>query len=64
LLQEIPPPAPIVQQGEREKILRQEKKGVRSEAYLEKYFGRQLVERKRLRVDEYRPVQGIIVKKN
>ena len=63
-LQEIPPPAPIVQRGENEKILRQEKKGVRSEAYLEKYFGAQLVERKRLRVDEYRPVQGIIVKKN
>ncbi len=63
VLSEIPPPAPIIKQGEKEEILRSPKNGVKSEAYLERYLGEQLLSRKRLRVDEYRPVQGIIVKK-
>lgn len=63
LLEELPPPAPIVKTGEEESVLRQEKSGARSEAYLERYFGDRLVEKKRIRVDEYRPIQGIIVKK-
>ena len=62
-LGEIPPPAPIVKQGEKEGILRSPKKGVRSEMYLERYRGQALLSRKRMRTDEYRPVQGIIVKK-
>ena len=60
---EIPPPAPIVKDGEKEEILRSPKNGVKSQAYIERYFGDKLVSRKKLRDDEYRPVQGIIVKK-
>ncbi|MBQ8291601.1 MAG: VanW family protein [Clostridia bacterium] len=63
ILAETPPPAPIVKEGDKEEILRSPKKGVKSEAYIERYFGEKLVERKRLRIDEYRPIQGIIVKK-
>ena len=63
VLGEIPPPSPIVKDGECESVLRAERKGVRSESYLEMYKGAQLLSRKRLRVDEYRPIQGIIVKK-
>lgn len=57
------PPAPIVKEGDEACVLREEKAGVCSEAYLERYFGKRLVQRKRLRLDEYRPIQGIIVKK-
>lgn len=64
VLEEITPPAPIVKPGEREEILRSPKNGVKSEAFLERYFGDKLVMRKRLREDVYRPIQGIIVKKN
>ena len=63
ILGEIPPPAPIIKNGEKEEILRSPKNGVKSEAYLERYAGDKLLSRKRLRTDEYRPVQGIIVKK-
>ena len=60
---QIPPPVPIVKEGEEDKVLREEKQGIKSELYLERYVGGKLMERKRLRKDEYRPVQGIIVKK-
>lgn len=63
ILAEIPPPPPIVKEGEREEILRSPKNGVKSEAYIERYKGEKLLSRKRLRVDEYRPIQGIIAKK-
>ena len=63
ILAEIPPPAPIVKEGEKEEILRQEKGGIKSEAYLSCYKGESLLFKKRIRVDEYRPVQGIIGKK-
>lgn len=63
ILEEIPPPEPIVKEGEKEEIIRSPKNGVKSEAYLECYKGEQLLFRKRLRVDEYRPIQGIIGKK-
>ena len=63
ILEEIPPPAPIVKTEEKEGILRSPKNGVRSEMYLERYRGGVLVTRKRMRVDEYRPIQGIIAKK-
>ena len=62
-IEEIPPPPPIVKEGDRLEILRQEKCGVKSELYLERYRGNTLLSRKRLRRDEYRPIQGIIVKK-
>ena len=62
-LEEIPPPQPIVKEGQKEEILRLEKSGVKSECYLECYKGENLLWRKRLRKDEYRPIQGIIVKK-
>lgn len=60
---EIPPPPPIVKEGEKDEILRAPKNGIKSEAYLETYRGAQLIARERLRTDEYRPTQGIIVKK-
>ena len=63
ILAQIPPPAPIVKAGEKEEILRAEKNGVKSELYIERYKNGKLLSRKRLRTDEYRPVQGIIVKK-
>ena len=62
-LGQIPPPAPIVKEGDKEEILRAEKQGIKSELYLERYLGDKLIARIRLRTDEYRPIQGIIVKK-
>jgi hypothetical protein len=43
--------------------LRAEKNGIKSEAYLETYQKGVIVARKRLRKDNYLPIQGIIVKK-
>lgn len=63
VLEEIPPPEPIVKEGEGESVLRQEKSGAKSEAYIECYRHGALLSKKRLRTDEYRPIQGIIVKK-
>lgn len=63
IIEELAPPPPIVKEGDREEILRSPKNGVKSEAYLERYQGDKLVSRKRLRLDEYRPVQGILAKK-
>ena len=63
ILEEIPSPAPIVKEGREDGVLRSPKNGVKSEMFLERYRGEQLLSRKRLRVDEYRPIQGIIVKK-
>ena len=63
ILTEIPPPAPIVKEGDADEILRSPKNGVKSEMYLERYRGGALISRKRMRVDEYRPIQGIIAKK-
>lgn len=62
-LAEIPPPPPIVKEGENDRVLREPKCGVQSESYLETYLGDKLLSRKRLRTDEYFPIQGIIVKK-
>ncbi len=62
-LGEVPPPAPIVKEGEEDGVLRAECYGIKSEAYLERYKGNALLSRKKIRSDEYRPVQGIIVKK-
>ena len=63
LLEEILPPTPVIKQGESDGVLRVEKCGAKSELYLETYKNGVLVSRKRLRTDEYRPIQGIIVKK-
>ncbi len=63
ILEEIPPPAPIVKEGKTDEILRAPKNGVKSEMFVERYRGTALISRKRMRVDEYRPIQGIIAKK-
>lgn len=63
IVAEVPPPTPIVKEGDEEGVLRKEKRGIRSEAYLERYKGNALLSRKRIRTDEYRPIQGIILKK-
>ncbi len=63
ILAEIPPPEPIVKEGDRDEIIRSPKNGVKSECYLEGYKGGLLLFRKRIRTDEYQPVQGIVSKK-
>ena len=63
ILEEVPPPAPIIKDGDKEGVLRAAQNGVKSEAYLEKYKGKALLSRKKLRTDEYRPIQAIIAKK-
>lgn len=63
ILGEVPPPAPIVKEGDKDEIIRSPKNGVKSEMYLERYKGEALISRKRMRTDEYRPIQGIIAKK-
>ena len=50
--------------GEKEGVIRNEQKGIKSEAYLERYKGSALLSKTRIRTDEYRPVQGIIVREN
>ena len=60
---EFPPPPPVIKAGEKEETIRQERTGTKSELYLERYKKGKLISRKRLRIDEYRPTQGIIVKK-
>ncbi|MBQ8685020.1 MAG: VanW family protein [Clostridia bacterium] len=62
-LEEIPPPPPIVKEGDTEEIVRSPKNGLKSQAYLEKYKGDSLLSRTRLRTDSYLPVQGVIAKK-
>ena len=62
-LAQIPAPTPIVKEGAMDEVLRAEKQGIKSELYLERYLGDKLLARTRLRTDEYRPIQGIIVKK-
>lgn len=62
-LGEIAPPEPIVKEGDRDEIIRSPQNGIKSEAYLECYKGTSLLFYKRLRTDEYRPVQGILGKK-
>ena len=63
IIGEIAPPPPIVKEGDKEDVLREPKNGVKSRAYLEIYRGNSLLSRTHLRTDEYRPIQGIIVKK-
>ncbi len=63
-LEQIPPPPPLIKESENDEILRAPKSGIKSEAYLEKYKGEQLLSRIRLRTDEYKPTQGIFGKKN
>ena len=62
-LEEVPPPPPIIKFGDKEEIIRSPKNGLKSQAYLEKYKGDNLLSRTRLRVDNYLPIQGIIGKK-
>ena len=61
---ETPPPPPIVKDGAEDGVLRAEKNGLTSEAYLETYKNGRLLARKRLRKDVYLAIQGIVVKKN
>ena len=63
ILGEIAPPEPIVKEGDKDEIIRSPQNGIKSEAYLECYKGESLLFRKRLRTDEYRPIQGILGKK-
>ena len=63
IVEEIPPPEPLVKEGKEERVERCGQSGLRSEAYLEIYLGNTLCSRTLLRRDCYRPIQGIIVKK-
>ena len=62
-LEEILPPEAEIKEGEKEEVLRKEKCGIKSEAYLERYDRGILVSRKLIRKDVYSPIRGIIVKK-
>ena len=63
IVEEIPPPEPLIKEGKEELVERFGQIGLRSEAYLEIYLGNALCSRTLLRRDCYRPIQGIIVKK-
>ncbi len=54
---------PIEKLGDKEGILRYERKGTRSVSYLSRYKNGVLVERKKLREDAYAPIRAIIGKK-
>ena len=62
-IEEITPPKAEIREGEKNEIVREERSGLKSEAYFERYERGVLVSRKLLRKDSYSPVQGIIVKK-
>ena len=62
-LEKTPPPPPEIKSGEKDEIVRYGKEGVKSEAYLKTYQNGVLVSTKRLRVDCYLPIRGIIIKK-
>lgn len=61
--EEIPPPAPIIKDGDKEEVVRFAQNGIKSELYVERYRGVRLLSRKRVRTDYYHPIQGIITKK-
>jgi vancomycin resistance protein YoaR len=61
---EIPPPDPVVKMGDKDAVLREGRAGIQSEAYVERYRKGALLYKKRIRADVYKPVQGVIVKKN
>ena len=63
ILEEVPPPPPIVKEGLQDGVLRHGQTGVKSEAYLEKYRGKNLLFRKKIRTDFYRPIQEIVEQK-
>ena len=54
---------PMEKWGEKEGILRYERKGTRSVSYLSRYKNGALIERKKLREDAYAPIRAIIGKK-
>lgn len=59
---EIPPPPPE-EKEEEEGVIRKERAGITSEAYLEVYRYGCLIERKKVREDSYAPIRGIVGKK-
>lgn len=61
---EIEPPEPEIRYGEEEGEIKSGRKGILSEAYLEKYKNGALLTRKKLSSDSYAPTRGIIGKKN
>lgn len=61
---EIEPPEPEIRYGETEGEIKSGRKGIRSEAYLERYANGALLSRKKLSEDAYAPTRGIIGKKN
>ena len=64
VLEEILPPEPLVKESEKDGEIKKGRSGLKSEAYLERYAGGRLIERKRLGVDVYAPVRGVVGKKN
>ncbi len=63
IVEEIDPPSPLVEYGEKEGILQKAKKGIKSEGYLECYQNGKLLSRERLSCDVYAPTREIIGKK-
>lgn len=63
VLREILPPAPIVREGDCDKVLKEERNGLKSEGYLLVYRRGKRVGGRRIRRDTYGYVQGEIQKK-
>lgn len=61
---EVPPPDPIEKPGDTDGIIREGKAGIKSEAYLETYYGGKLIKREKLSADTYSPIRGIVARKN
>ena len=64
ILEEIPPPPPLIRVGEKEETVQFARNGVKSESEREIYENGALIAKKSLRKDSYAPVREIIVKKN
>ncbi|MBP5242421.1 MAG: VanW family protein [Clostridia bacterium] len=63
VLQEPEPPMPVIEEGETDEILREEKRGTVSESYLLVYRHGKRVGGKRIRRDGYAAVQGVLRRK-
>ena len=62
-LAEIPPQESIIEEGEKDEVVRYGVSGLRSESYLSTYENGVLRSVQRLRTDEYAPQRGVIRKK-
>jgi vancomycin resistance protein YoaR len=60
----VPPLPPVECEGEEDLLLKEGKAGVKSESYLLRFRHGKLIEKRRLRRDNYAPVRGVIQKRS